>query len=97
VEIECPALSIPERLVVNITDMHLGNAIHAKELQLPEGAKMLTIPEAVVVHCVAPHVEEVAATAAAEPGAAEPEVIGKKEKEEGEEEAEGAAPAKEKK
>jgi large subunit ribosomal protein L25 len=87
VEIECPALSIPDKLVVNITDMHLGNAIHAKELALPEGARMLTMGEAVVVHCVAPHIEEVAEPTAAEAGAAEPEVIGKKEKEEGEEEA----------
>jgi large subunit ribosomal protein L25 len=96
VEIECPALSIPEKLVVNITDMHLGDAIHANQMQLPEGAKMLTIGGAVVVHCVAPHIEEVAPTTALEPGAAEPEVIGKKEKEEGEEEAAEAAPAKEK-
>ncbi|MDX1944044.1 MAG: 50S ribosomal protein L25 [Pirellulaceae bacterium] len=95
VEIECPALSIPDKLVVNITDMHLGKGIHASEIALPAGAKMLTVAEAVIVHCVAPHVEAEAVPGAGEPGAAEPEVIGKKEKEEGEEGAE--APAKDKK
>lgn len=81
VEIECPALSIPEKIVVNITDLHLGKAIHTGELTLPEGAKITGHPEEVVVHCIAPHAEE------GEPGAEggiEPEVIGKKEKDEAE-------------
>lgn len=96
VEIECPVLSIPEKLVINITDLHLGDGIHAKEITLPEGAKMLTMGNAVIVHCVAPHIEAEPLVAGAEAGVAEPEVIGKKEKEEGEEEAAEPA-AKEKK
>ncbi len=79
IEIECPAASIPEKIVVNITDLHLGKAIHAGELKLPEGAKLSGHPEVVIVSCISPH-KDAEAVAGAE-GGAEPEVIGKKEKE----------------
>jgi large subunit ribosomal protein L25 len=87
-EIECPAASVPDKLIVNVNDLHLDQAIHARQVPLPEGARVLDDPELVVVHCIKPHVEEdVAATAAIEPGAAEPELIRKeKAAEEGEEE-----------
>ncbi len=78
VEIECPAVSIPEKIVVNITDLHLGKAIHAGELKLPEGAKLAAHAEAIIVSCVSPH-KDADAELGAE-GSAEPEVIGKKEK-----------------
>lgn len=77
-EIECPAASVPDKLIVNIADLHLDQAIHAREVQLPEGAKVLDDPELVVVHCIKPHVvEETPAAVVAEPGAAEPELIRK--------------------
>ena len=80
VEIECPALAIPEKITVNVTDLRLGKAIHASDLVLPEGAKITGHGEAVVVQCIAPHLEEEAVPGAE--GGVEPEVIGKKEKEE---------------
>src|SRR6185369_15674018 len=67
-EIECPAASVPEKLIVNINDLHLGGAIHAKEVQLPGGAEILDDPDLVVVHCIAPHDVEETAAAVAEPG-----------------------------
>src|SRR5262249_50623238 len=77
-EIECPAASVPEKLIVNINDLHLDGAIHAKDVPLPEGATVLDDPDLVVVHCIAPHVvEETAVAAVAEPGAVEPELIRK--------------------
>jgi large subunit ribosomal protein L25 len=61
-----------------IIEFHLGQAIHAREVAIPAGAKVLDDEDLVVVHCIAPHIEEVAATApVAEPGAAEPELIRK--------------------
>lgn len=83
VEIACPASVIPERLAVNINHLALEGSILLNSLELPEGAKMLAADmEAVVVECVVPMElpEEVAAEAV--PG--EPEIIGAKEKEEGE-------------
>jgi len=90
-EIECPAAAVPERLIVNVNDLHLGKAIHARDIVLPAGAKVLDDPDLVVVHCIAPHiVEEVAPVAVAEPGAVEPELIRKEKpaEEEGAEEKE---------
>jgi large subunit ribosomal protein L25 len=77
-EIDCPAAAVPEKLVVNVNDLHLDQAIHARDVLLPAGAELLDDPDLVVVHCIAPHVvEEVAAAPVAEPGAAEPELIRK--------------------
>jgi len=90
-EIECPAAAVPEKLVVNVNDLHLEQAIHARDIPLPAGARVLDDPDLVVVHCIAPHVvEEVAPAAVAEPGAAEPELIRKEKpaEEEGAEEKE---------
>jgi large subunit ribosomal protein L25 len=83
VEIACPASVIPEKLAVNVNHLALNGSILLNALELPEGAKILAADmEAIVVECVVPVElpDEVAAEAA--PG--EPEVIGAKEKEEGE-------------
>jgi len=81
-EIDCEALSIPEKIEVNVRDLHLNGAIHAGEIKLPDNVKLLSDAELLVVHCVTPAAEEEAETS--EGGAAEPEVIGRKADEEGE-------------
>jgi len=47
--IACPAVRIPESIRVTISQLGLGQAIHAGEVTLPEGAKMITPNEVVVV------------------------------------------------
>jgi large subunit ribosomal protein L25 len=84
-EIECLAVAVPEAVRVNIQELQLDQAIHVKNLKLPEGVVCLADPEAVVVQCVKP-AEEVAT--AAEEGPVEPEVIGRKAAEQTEAEAE---------
>lgn len=74
-EVECPALEVPEAIRVNIQDLQLDQAIHVKDLKLPPGVKALADGEAVVVQCVKPAEEAPAAEAE---GPAEPEVIGRK-------------------
>jgi large subunit ribosomal protein L25 len=79
--IRCPAASIPDHLHVNIGGLHLGDAIHAGEVQLPAGATMVTAANDVVVQVSRPagmSAEEAAAVAG------EPELI-RKEQAEGEE------------
>jgi large subunit ribosomal protein L25 len=73
--IECPAISIPEKLFANINDLHLGKAVHASDITLPEGAKLTTDPHLVIVSCVAPQKEE--DTTAGLEGTVEPELIRK--------------------
>lgn len=81
IEIECLAIAIPNSIRVNVGSLQMDQAIHVKELQLPEGVKALGEADGVVVQCVAKQLEEAAPAA---PGAesAEPEVIGRKPAEE---------------
>jgi large subunit ribosomal protein L25 len=83
IEIECEALSIPEKIEVHIGELKIGDSITAADLKLPPGVTLISDPEAVVVQCVEARAEEEEEGAAA-PGAAEPEVIGRKAEEEGE-------------
>jgi large subunit ribosomal protein L25 len=83
VEIACPASVIPEKLAVNVNQLMLNQSILLNSLELPEGAKILAADmEAIVVECVVPM--ELPEEGAAEAVPGEPEVIGAKEKEEGE-------------
>lgn len=52
--IRCPASDIPDHLRVTIGGLHLGQAIHASEVNLPNGAKMVTPGQVVVVQVVKP-------------------------------------------
>ncbi len=51
VEVECRVTEIPERIQVSIKEMVLGDAIHAKDLQLPEGVKLISAPELLIATC----------------------------------------------
>ncbi|MBX9678227.1 MAG: 50S ribosomal protein L25 [Gemmataceae bacterium] len=81
--VECLAISIPESIRVNISELHLNQSIHVKELKLPEGVKVLNDADAIVVQVVPAKEEAEAAPVEGDTG--EPEVLGKK-KEDAEEE-----------
>lgn len=91
-EIECLPTLIPEKVPVEVSELELGKHLRVADIKVPEKIKVLTDPEVVVVHIVAPRAE--AAPAAEEAvvaeGAtpAEPEVIKKGKGEEGEAKAE---------
>ena len=82
-EIECKVSDIPEIIVVLVKDVHVGDALHAGEIELPDGVKLVGSPEMLLVTChlvaaakTAEQIEEETPTA--------PEVIGEvKEPEEG--------------
>ncbi|MBX3412058.1 MAG: 50S ribosomal protein L25 [Pirellulales bacterium] len=83
VEIDCPAGSIPEKLVVNVNHLGLGQTLTFGKLELPAGASLVSDPHEVVVSCHLPveaKEEEVGAEGA------EPEIIGRAASEEEEEE-----------
>lgn len=80
--VECPALEIPENIRVTVDKLKVGDAIHVKELTLPANVVAKAEPDAVVVQVKAHKEEVVAPAAAAAPtaegaAAAEPEVIKK--------------------
>ncbi len=80
VEIECLPTEIPDAIIVDVTNLGVGDSIHASELTIPEGVKLISRPEltiaAVVVQedeVVAPVADAaVAAPAAGAKGAAAP-------------------------
>jgi large subunit ribosomal protein L25 len=82
VEVECLPKDLPEKIMVDLSGLvKIGDAIHVKDLVLPQGVEVLTDEEEMVVLVKSPEGEEVEAVAGE---GAEPEVIekGKKEEEE---------------
>jgi large subunit ribosomal protein L25 len=88
-EVECLPTSIPKSIAVDISALKMGEAIHVKDLILPEGVKPLNDPAAIVLHVAAPMKEEAPAEEVEGEEKAEPEVI----KEKKETPVEGAAAA----
>ena len=82
IEIECKVTEIPEVIGVIVRDLGLGEALHAKDIELPAGCSLKTDPDALVLLC-----QETKAAASAEEAegaeaATEPEVITERKKDE---------------
>ena len=76
--IKCSPKNIPQELVVDITDVGLGQPLHASDVVLPEGVKLISDSKATVLTIHQPRgAENVAAVVAG----TEPEVITKGKKE----------------
>ncbi len=88
--VECLPLQIPESFSVDVSGLDVGNAIHVRDLPVGEGIRVLDDPERVIASVTMAAAEEAPAVAEEE-APAEPEIVGRKEKEEAEAEAEGKA------
>lgn len=83
IAIQCTVATLPEHIEVHIGQLDVGQSIHAREVVLPEGVKLLSDPEAVVAAVNMVKEEVVAAEATEVEGeAAQPEVITERKKEE---------------
>jgi large subunit ribosomal protein L25 len=69
-ELECLPLAIPREIVVDVSNLNVGDSLHVRDLVLPEGVTLLTDANLSVISVVAPKAEE-EAPAAAEAAAAE--------------------------
>ncbi len=78
-EIECRVTDIPESISVSVKDVNVGDALHAGQVELPAGIKLVSSPELVLVTC---HLVAAAKTAeqAVEEAPTAPEVIGEAER-----------------
>jgi large subunit ribosomal protein L25 len=89
-DIECLPADIPDKIPVDVSALEIGKHLRVSDLKLSDKLTVLTDPDVVVVHVVAPRLEEEvapAAEAAAPVEGTEPEVIKKgKTAAEGEEE-----------
>ncbi|MBF0512264.1 MAG: 50S ribosomal protein L25 [Candidatus Omnitrophica bacterium] len=86
-DVICLPTSIPHHLEIDVTNLGVHDSLHVKDLALPAGVRSKHDPESVVV-TVAGSMREEAQAAAVEgeaqaSGAAEPEVLKEKKKEEG--------------
>ena len=83
-EIECKATDIPETISVSVKEVRVGDALHAGDIALPDGVKLVSSPEALVVTC---HLVAAAKTTeeVEEEMPAAPEVISEAKEAEGEE------------
>jgi len=50
-EIECRATDIPETIVIPVKDIGVGDSLHASDITLPEGVKLLSPPDTLLVTC----------------------------------------------
>lgn len=86
-EVECAVTEIPESIDVSVKALKIGDSIHASDIVLPAGVKLLTPLEALLIACHEPAaapVEEAVAPAAGEE-AASPEVLTERKPKEDEE------------
>jgi large subunit ribosomal protein L25 len=99
--IECLPRDLPDRITVDVSALKIGDSIHVRNIQLPNGVTAKVQPDLTAFSVLAPAVEEEPVPVAVEGAAVGPEVITEK-KPEGEAAAAGtaasakAAPAKEK-
>lgn len=75
----CPANVLPDKLELKIAELQVGQSISASEVELPAGAELAEAGTTPIVSCSVVAATEQEET---EGGAAEPEVIGKKDEEE---------------
>ena len=93
--IECLPGDLPDRITVDVSHLNIGDAVHVRDIQLPQGVTPKVQVDLTAFSVVAPVVEEEPVAAEAEAAAAGPEVITEK-KEEGEAAAAPAPAVKEK-
>ena len=89
-DIVCLPTNIPEKISIDVTELGIGDAIHVKDIVLPEGVKTNHDPEAILVSVVPP-MKEVEVPAEGEEDSIEPEVTKEKKAEEVKEGAEKKA------
>lgn len=78
--VACTPDKIPAKLVVDVSELHIGQHVEAKEIALPEGVQLLDEPGRVIASVAHHKITEVAAPAAGEEALleseqAQPEVI----------------------
>ena len=66
VEIECLPTAIPDAIIVDVTNLAVGDSLHVSELTVPAGVKMISRPELTIAAVVVQEEETAAPVAAVE-------------------------------
>jgi large subunit ribosomal protein L25 len=70
IDVSCRADSIPERIVIDLTDLDIGDSVHISSVKLPEGVRPTTTERDFTVATIAPPTVKGDEAAADEPAAA---------------------------
>jgi large subunit ribosomal protein L25 len=89
-KVRCLPKNLPEQIVIDVTALEIGKAVHLGDIKAPEGVEIIGDKHITVVAVAAPRAEEEVVAPEAAKAAGDVEMT-KEKKEEGEE---GAAPAK---
>lgn len=89
IDVDCPLVQIPESIIKNIAHLALSESLHVGDLEFPDNVKPLHKPEDIVAvvrakRGVSLDEEEGEAAVATEGGGDEPQVIGRRAKDESE-------------
>jgi large subunit ribosomal protein L25 len=57
-ELDCLPRSIPDEILLDVSELDIGDSLHVRDLALPAGVELRTDPDVSVVSVVAPAVEE---------------------------------------
>jgi large subunit ribosomal protein L25 len=86
IDLECLVLEIPDVIIFNVKNVNIGDAVHAGDLELPAGAKLLSDPKALILTCNIVAQAKTTEEIEAETPVAGPEVLTERKPAEGEEE-----------
>ncbi|MHC4705793.1 MAG: 50S ribosomal protein L25 [Planctomycetota bacterium] len=50
-EVECKVTDIPESIVVSVKEIDVGDSLHASDIEIPDGVKLMSDPSTVMVTC----------------------------------------------
>lgn len=50
-EVECKVTDIPESIVVSVKDIDVGDILYARDIVLPEGVKLVSDPDMLMITC----------------------------------------------
>jgi large subunit ribosomal protein L25 len=76
--VECLPRDLPDRITVDVSSLNIGDAIHVRDIQMPDGVTPKAQLDLTAFSVLAPVVEEEPAPVAVEGAAAGPEVITEK-------------------
>jgi large subunit ribosomal protein L25 len=75
-QITCPVMKIPNEIELNLSTLELNGTLTLADIELPEGTQLVAAPETVVATCTEIIVLEEPTAGEATDDAAEPELIG---------------------
>jgi len=70
VEVECLPTDVPSHIIVDVSQLRIGDHITAGDLAIPESVKLLTASDEIIITVIAPRVAEAEQAAEEEPAEA---------------------------